>query len=64
LLLTFALPIAFVAYLPATVLLGRTGELSIHPLFAYLAPLAGAIVFTLAARFWLSEIRHYQSSGH
>lgn len=64
LLLTFALPVAFVAYLPATVLLGRTGELSIHPLFAYLAPMAGVVVFFLAARFWHREMRHYQSSGH
>lgn len=63
-LLTFALPVAFIAYLPATVLLGRTGELVIHPLFAYLAPLVGVLVFGLAERFWRSEMRHYQSAGH
>jgi ABC-2 type transport system permease protein len=63
-LLTFALPVAFVAYLPATVLLARTEELVIHPAFAYLAPLAGAVVFGLAYAFWRREIRHYQSSGH
>jgi ABC-2 type transport system permease protein len=63
-LLTFALPVAFIAYLPATVLLGRTGELAIHPAFAYLAPVAGVVIFSLAYRFWRSEIRHYQSSGH
>jgi ABC-2 type transport system permease protein len=63
-LLTFALPVAFLAYLPATVLLGRTGELTIHPLFAYLAPVAGVAVFGLAYLFWKGEIRQYQSSGH
>lgn len=64
LLLTFVLPVAFLAYLPATVLLERTGELQIHAAFAYLAPLAGAILFFLAYLFWRSETRHYQSSGH
>ncbi|HEV8229246.1 MAG TPA: ABC-2 family transporter protein [Candidatus Limnocylindria bacterium] len=63
-LLTFAIPVAFIAYLPATVLLGRTGELAIPAVFAYLAPLAGAVVFGLGYLLWRSEIRHYQSSGH
>jgi ABC-2 type transport system permease protein len=63
-ILTFALPVAFIAYLPATVLLGRTGELMIHPLFAYLAPAAGLVVFGLAYVVWSGEMRHYQSSGH
>jgi ABC-2 type transport system permease protein len=62
--LTFALPVAFIAYLPASVLLGRTGELMVHPAVAYLAPLAGALVFGAAYAFWHGEIRHYQSSGH
>lgn len=64
LLLTFGLPVAFMAYLPSTVLLARTDELQVHPLFAYLAPLAGVVVFGLATRFWHGEMRHYQSSGH
>ncbi|MGH2377267.1 MAG: ABC transporter permease [Candidatus Limnocylindria bacterium] len=63
-LLTFALPVAFVAYLPASVLLERTEELAIHPAFAYLAPLGGVAVFGLAYALWRSEVRHYQSSGH
>jgi ABC-2 type transport system permease protein len=63
-ILTFALPVAFIAYLPATVLLGRTGELVVHPAFAYLAPVAGVVVFGLAYLVWRSEMRHYQSSGH
>jgi ABC-2 type transport system permease protein len=64
LFLTFALPVAFIAYFPASVLLARTDELAVHPLFAYLAPLAGALIFGLAILFWRSEIRHYKSSGH
>lgn len=63
-LLTFGLPIAFVAYFPATVILGRTDELSVPRLFAYLAPLAGVVWFSLAYRLWQHEIRLYQSTGN
>lgn len=63
-LLTFALPVAFVAYLPATVLLARTDELSVNVLFAYLAPLVGLVIFGGAYVLWRHEIRQYQSSGH
>jgi len=62
--LTFGVPVAFIAYLPSTVLLGRTGELSVHPALAYGAPLVGAALFGAAYLFWRSQIPHYQSSGH
>ena len=62
--LTFGIPVAFIAYFPATVLLGRTGELAVSPVLAYLAPLAGAIVFGLAILVWKHELPQYQSAGH
>jgi ABC-2 type transport system permease protein len=64
LLLTFGLPVAFMAYFPAVVLFGRTGELQVQPLFAYGAPLAG--VFWMAIALWVfeHEIHHYKSAGH
>lgn len=61
---TFLLPLAFVAYLPATVLLDRTGELSVSPWFAYLSPLAGGLLFYAAYLFWRRQTRHYNSTGH
>lgn len=61
--LTFILPIAFVAYFPATVLLSRTDELSVPAWLAALAPLIGALLFTAAYAFWRHQIRHYSSSG-
>ncbi len=64
LFLTFAVPVAFVAYLPATVLLKRTDELSISPWFAYLAPAFGVLWFTLAYLVWQHELGQYQSAGH
>jgi ABC-2 type transport system permease protein len=63
-LLTFGLPLAFMAYFPATVLLGRTGELRVSPIFAYGAPLAGVVWLALALLIFQRELRHYQSSGH
>lgn len=63
-ILTFVFPLAFVAYVPASVLLGRTGELSVSPVLAYLAPLVGAVLFTLAFWFWRLQLRAYQSAGH
>jgi ABC-2 type transport system permease protein len=63
-LLTFGVPLAFMAYFPTTVLLGRTGELRVSPLFAYGAPLAGVIWLVLALLVFQREMRHYQSSGH
>jgi ABC-2 type transport system permease protein len=62
-LLTFALPVAFIAYFPAAVLLGRTAELSVAPAIAYLAPLAGVLVFGLAYLLWRHELPQYQSSA-
>src|SRR5262245_9719116 len=63
-LLTFGLPLAFMAYFPTTVLLGRTGELRVSPLFAYGAPLAGVLWIGLALLVFQHELRHYQRSGH
>lgn len=63
-LLTFALPLAFLAYFPAVVLLGRTSELQVHPAFAYGTPLAGLAWFLLALWVFQHELRFYQSAGH
>ena len=63
-LLTFVLPLAFVAYFPATVLLRRTGELSVPPVFAEVAPAVGFALFGAALWFWHGQIKHYVSSGH
>lgn len=62
--LTFVIPVAFMAYLPATVLLDRTDEISVHASIAYAAPLVGFLLATAATVFWRRQIRHYQSTGH
>jgi ABC-2 type transport system permease protein len=63
-LLTFGLPLAFMAYFPAVVLLGRTGELQVSPIFAYGAPLAGIVWLLASLLVFQREMRHYQSAGH
>jgi len=61
---TFIVPLAFVAYLPATVLLDRTAELQVSPSLAFAAPVVGLALGFLAARVFNNELRHYQSAGH
>ncbi|MFI1988948.1 ABC transporter permease [Actinoplanes sp. NPDC020271] len=62
--LTYALPIAFIAFLPASVVLGRTGQLAVPAWLGLLSPLVGAGLFALAYRFWRHQLRFYQGVGH
>ena len=62
-LFTFALPLAFVAYVPATVLLDRTAELQVNPVLAYVAPAVGVLWIAIAVRVFNRELRSYQSAG-
>ena len=60
--LTFALPLAFMAWVPATVL-DRTAELPFPGSLAPFSPLVGLVLFWLALRLFRHESRHYQSAG-
>jgi len=62
--LTFVLPLAFVAYFPATAILHRTGQLSVPSWLAWSAPAVGAALFVCAYKFWMWQTKHYSSSGH
>jgi len=60
--LTFIVPMAFMAYLPASTLLGRGTYL---PLWAgWLAPVVGTALFALALWAFSRASRGYQSAGH
>ena len=63
-LLTFALPVAFVAYLPASVILDKTGGLHVAPWLGVVAPIVGLVLFLVALRIWHRQSRHYQSAGN
>lgn len=62
-LLTFGLPVAFVAYFPASALLEKTDGLIVPTWLAWMAPLVGLGLFLLALRIWHRASRGYQSSG-
>lgn len=63
-LLTFLIPLAFMAYLPTTVLLDRTEELVVPVWTAQLSPLAGPVLLVLAVAFFRYMSRFYASPGH
>lgn len=66
-LLTYLVPMAFMAWVPATVLLDRTDELPFPVWIAWCSPVVGPVVgpVLLAGAAWLfrRESRHYQSAG-
>jgi ABC-2 type transport system permease protein len=62
--LTFVFPMAFIAYLPATVLLGRTDQLPIPAWLAGISPCGGLIVFTIGLTFFNRMTRTYNSPGN
>lgn len=61
--LTYVLPVAFVAYFPASALLHRTDGLLVPTWLAWCAPLVGLGLFLIALRIWHRASRGYQSSG-
>lgn len=62
--LTVVFPLAFAAYLPASLLLNRAGELWVPAWLAWAAPAVGALLFVLAYAAWRSQLSHYSSSGN
>ncbi len=61
--LTFGFPMAFIAYLPVTVLVGRAHDSVIPFWLAAISPLAGPILFILAFAVFNRMIRRYSSPG-
>lgn len=62
--LTWIVPMAFMAWLPATVLLGRTAELPFPAWVAWLSPLVGFALMAVAIWLFVTMSRQYQSAGH
>lgn len=56
---TFVIPIAFIAYYPALVVLRPASV----PLLSWLSPLIGLVFFYLSYRFWLLGARKYDGTG-
>jgi ABC-2 type transport system permease protein len=62
--LTYVLPVAFIAFLPASLVLGRTDQLAVPAVLGYAAPVVGGVLFALAYRFFRAQLKHYQGVGH
>lgn len=62
--LTFVVPLAFIAYFPATVLLQKTAQLAVPAIVAACSPIIGLFLFVASLYIWKRESLHYSSSGH
>lgn len=62
-LMLSVIPVVFVAYLPASALLGRADTVGLPAAVAWLSPLAGVVVAAASYRVWRRMLLGYQSSG-
>jgi len=62
-LITYLVPLAFMAWVPATILLDKTSDLPFPVWIAWCSPAIGAGLLAIAVRIFLKESRHYQSAG-
>jgi ABC-2 type transport system permease protein len=62
-LVLFVLPLAFVAYFPALVLLDRESGLPLPAELGYLTGLVALVAALVASVVWTGAVRHYRSAG-
>jgi ABC-2 type transport system permease protein len=62
-LATFAIPLAFVAYLPAARMLSRPDPLGLPSALAWASPAVAVAVAGAARAVWALAVRHYRSTG-
>lgn len=62
-LFAYGLGFAFVAYLPALAMLGRSDPLGAPDWLRWCSPLTALFVAVLAGLFWRTGVRHYRSTG-
>jgi len=62
-LLIYVVPLAFISYLPAALLLGKPEPLGLPSWLGLLSPLVAAVAAVAAALVWGRAVRHYRSAG-
>jgi ABC-2 type transport system permease protein len=62
-LLTFLVPLAFVAYFPAARMLGRDDPLGLPSTIAWATPLVALASVLVARAVWALAVRHHRSTG-
>ncbi len=60
---TFVVPLAFLNYIPASVLLEHRAAAGLPALAAWLAPAVGVAFLLIALQMWKIGVRHYTSTG-
>lgn len=63
-LVTFVIPLAFVAYYPGLYFLDRTDPFGVPPQVSFVTPLVSVAFFALAWRVFAWGVQHYQSTGN
>lgn len=61
--LSYAVPVSFVAYFPALGLLGRPDPLGLPAFLPWIGPLVAAGAVAVAALAWRTGVRRYQGTG-
>ncbi|MEV0083704.1 ABC-2 family transporter protein [Saccharopolyspora sp. NPDC050642] len=61
--LTYVVPLAFISYLPAKVLLDAPGGSGVPDWLAAASPLVGPVLFALALALWNRGLRRYRGVG-
>ncbi|MDR0670514.1 MAG: ABC-2 family transporter protein [Treponema sp.] len=62
-ILTFVIPVAFMNFYPASVILGRGEGMPFSPLLGLFTPLVGLLLFFLSVKLWYRGLSKYQSTG-
>ena len=62
-MLTFVVPVAFLAYFPAAVLTGRSRQLAVPSWLAVASPLVGLAAFLAARQLFRRGLRSYTGIG-
>lgn len=63
-LLAFAIPLAFVNYLPALYVLGKPDPFGLPPVLRFASPLVAVLALLVAGRIWTAGLRRYRSTGN
>ena len=61
--LTLIIPYAFISFYPAQYFLSKNDFSLFYPVFQYLSPIVGILLFWGAYKFWTYGISNYKSSG-
>jgi ABC-2 type transport system permease protein len=62
-LLAFVIPMAFVAYYPVLLILGRPDPIGLPPFTPLLTPVVAGGLVVLAVAVWRTGVRHYRGTG-